>query len=196
MKLSILMVLLLPWAAAAADRPVADAAALEQALKDAKPGDILLLAEGEWRDVVIRCLAEGTEQAPITLRAATPGKTVFTGASGLRLGGRHVVVDGLWFRNPDPSVGDTIEFRLDSKHLAEHCRITQCAITLDPGQAARDAKESRWLGLYGGHNRVDHCYLAGKVTKGATAVVWLGEGQVARHRIDHNHSVSATARPP
>lgn len=187
MKLSILMVLLLPWAAAAADRPVADAAALEQALKDAKPGDILLLAEGEWRDVVIRCLAEGTEQAPITLRAATPGKTVFTGASGLRLGGRHVVVDGLWFRNPDPSVGDTIEFRLDSKHLAEHCRITQCAITLDPGQAARDAKESRWLGLYGGHNRVDHCYLAGKVTKGATAVVWLGEGQVARHRIDHNH---------
>lgn len=179
--------LLLPLAAAAAEIPAADAKALERALKEVRPGDTILLAEGEWRDVVIRCQAEGTEQAPITLRASSQGKTIFTGASGLRLGGRHVVVEGLWFRNPDPAVGDTIEFRLDSKHLAEHCRVSQCAITLDPGQAAREAKESRWLGLYGGHNRVDHCYLAGKVTRGATAVVWLGEGQAARHRIDHNH---------
>ncbi len=187
MKRFILMVLLLPWMVAAAELPVANAAALEQALKEARPGDTILLAEGEWRDVVLRCEAEGTEQAPITLRAAVPGKTIFTGKSGLRLGGRHLVVDGLWFRNPDPDVGDTIEFRLDAKHPAEHCRLTQCAITLDPGQAARDARESRWLGLYGGHNRVDHCYLAGKVTQGATAVVWLGAGQAARHRLDHNH---------
>ena len=179
--------LLLPLVAAAAEIPVVDVGALERALQEARPGDTILLAEGEWRDVVIRCRAEGTEQAPITLRAASPGKTIFTGASGLRLGGRHVVVEGLWFRNPDPAVGDTIEFRLDSKHLAEQCRVTQCAITLDPGQEARDAKESRWLGLYGGHNRLDHCYLAGKVTKGATAVVWLGAGQAARHQIDHNH---------
>lgn len=179
--------LLLPLAAAAEEMPVADAEALAQALKAARPGDVLVLAEGEWPDVVIRCKAEGTADAPITLRAAVTGKTVLTGKSALRLGGRHVIVEGLWFRDPDPAVGDTMEFRLDSKHLAEHCRITQCAVTLSPGQQARDAKESRWLGLYGGHNRVDHCYLAGKVTKGATAVVWLGDGQAARHRIDHNH---------
>ena len=179
--------LLLPFMAAATDIPVADASALERALKTAKPGDALLLAPGEWRDVVIRCKAEGTEQSPITLRAAVPGATIFIGASGLRLGGRHVVVEGLWFRNPDPTVGDIIEFRLDSKHHAEHCRVTQCAITLDPEYASREAKESRWLGLYGSHNRLDHCYFAGKVTRGATAVVWLGQGQAAQHRLDHNH---------
>ena len=179
--------LLLPLAAAAVEIPVADAAALERALQEVRPGDVILLAEGEWRDVVIRCQAEGTGQAPITLRAAVPGKTVFTGASGLRLGGRHVRVEGLWFRNPDPAVGDTMEFRLDSKRFAEHCRVSQCAVTLDPGQAARDAGESRWLGLYGSDNRVDRCYFAGKVTKGATAVVWLGEGQRGGHRLDHNH---------
>lgn len=182
-----LIALMAALAAPAAEIPVANAETLKQALKEARPGDVLVLAEGEWPDVVIRCTAEGTADASITLRAAVTGKTVFTGKSALRLGGRHVIVEGLWFRDPDPSVGDTIEFRLDSKQLAEHCRVTQCAVTLSPGQQARDAKESRWLGLYGGHNRLDHCYFAGKVTKGATAVVWLGEGQAARHRIDHNH---------
>ncbi|HCN27996.1 MAG TPA: hypothetical protein DIT64_04275 [Verrucomicrobiales bacterium] len=170
-----------------AEVAVANVDELNAALRQARPGDTLVLAEGEWRDAVIRCNAQGTESMPVTLRAAVPGKTVLTGQSALRLGGRHVVVEGLWFRNPDPAAGDTVEFRLDSKNLARHCRVTNCAITMDAGQSARDDKESRWVGIYGGHNRLDHCLIEGKVTKGASVVVWLGEGQEAAHMLDHNH---------
>lgn len=171
----------------AAETTVSTADALHTALQSARPGDTLTLAPGEWQDVIIRCKAQGTAQAPITLRAASPGQTIFTGKSALRLGGSHIIVEGLWFRDPDPEVGDTLEFRLDSKNPASHCRITQCAITMAPGATARDAKESRWIGIYGSHNRLDHCLIQGKVTKGATVVVWLSPGQEAQHQLDHNH---------
>jgi poly(beta-D-mannuronate) lyase len=179
--------LILPLVNHAREIPVEDAAALTQAIKAAAPGDTILLREGEWVDTVIKFKGQGTEAAPITLRAAVPGKTVFTGASALRIGGQHLVVEGLWFQNPDPGVGDTIEFRIDSKNLARHCRLTGCAITLDPERARKDEKDSRWVGIYGVDNLVDHCHLQGKASKGATLVVWLGGDNVGRHVIEHNY---------
>lgn len=179
--------LLLPIVLHARDIPVADASSLEAAIKAAQPGDNLILREGEWANTVVKFKGQGTEKAPITLRAAVPGKTVFTGASGLRIGGEHLVVDGLWFQNPDPSVGDSIEFRLDSKNLANHCRLTGCAITLDPELASKSATESHWVGIYGSDNRLDHCLLQGKASKGTTLVVWLGGSNLGRHIIENNY---------
>ncbi len=169
----------------AKDIPVADARAFPEALAAAQPGDCLILAEGEWRDASLVFTGKGTEDAPITLRAATPGKTVLTGKSTLRIGGEYLVVEGLLFQNPDPSVSDLIEFRQNSKKLARHCRLTGCAI-IDTVMADR-AVESRWVNLYGADHRVDRCSFAGKSSKGATFVVWLGGGSKGRHRIDHNY---------
>jgi len=106
--------LLLPVLAFAKETPVADAAALEAAVKSVQPGDVLVMAEGEWRDVEIVLTGQGTAQAPITLRAAVPGKTILTGKSILRIGGEHLAVAGLHFKNPDPALSDLIQFRKDS----------------------------------------------------------------------------------
>lgn len=180
-------VFLLPLILAARDIPVTDLPELDKAVKAAQPGDTILLREGEWADVMIKFKGRGTPDAPITLRAAVPGKTVLTGASGLRMGGEHLVVSGLWFKNPDPAIGDSIEFRVDSKNLASHCRLTQCAITLDPELASKDEKESHWVGIYGSDNQLDRCLLQGKASKGTTLVVWLGEGHEGRHVIEQNY---------
>lgn len=179
--------LFLPLLSHAREIPVADAEALAKAIKAALPGDTILLREGEWADTMVKFKGQGTKAAPITLRAAVPGKTVFTGASGLRIGGEHLVVDGLWFQNPDPVVGDTVEFRVDSKNLARHCRLTGCAITLAPDLASKDEKESRWIGIYGADNRVDRCHIQGKASKGTTLVVWLGGDNIGRHIIEQNY---------
>jgi poly(beta-D-mannuronate) lyase len=164
----------------AAEKTVADPAHLPEAL----PGDVLVLPEGEFSNVSLILKGKGSEKAPITLRAAVPGKTIFTGTSTLRIAGQHLVVEGLHFRDPDPSLSDLIEFRQDAKSLSSHCRLTRCAITLSRKQAK--AKESRWVGLYGRSNRVDHCRLEGKTGKGTTLVVWLGGENGGEHRIDHN----------
>ncbi len=165
----------------AKDIPVTDPAALPAA----QPGDSLILPEGEFRDVELLLIGTGTKAAPITLKAAVPGKTIFTGKSTLRLSGEHLVIEGLHFKEPDPSVGDLILFRKDSKTLANQCRLTNCAITSTLKEDG--TKESRWLGLYGIGHRVDHCSFIGKTGKGTTFVVWLGKEGDGKHQIDHNY---------
>lgn len=168
----------------AKDIPVADAAGFAAAAKTVAPGDTLILKDGTWVDARLKLTAKGTKENPVTVRAETTGKVVFTGDSRICIAGEHIVVDGLWFQNPTGE--EAIEMRLDSDELASHCRITHCAVTNDlpPGDLTKSA---RFVSLYGTQNRVDHCYIAGKTSAGTTLVAWLAEGIEARHQIDHNH---------
>jgi poly(beta-D-mannuronate) lyase len=83
----------------AATFSVSDPEAARKAVRDAKPGDTILLTAGDWKDADLRLDGEGTAEAPITIRAEVPGKTRFTGASRLRLGGSHLIVSGLHLHN-------------------------------------------------------------------------------------------------
>ena len=66
---------------------VTDQAQFEKAVKDARPGDAIVLANGEWRDFDAVFRGEGTKEAPITLKAEVEGGVILTGQSSLRLGG-------------------------------------------------------------------------------------------------------------
>jgi poly(beta-D-mannuronate) lyase len=163
---------------------VADAAAFAAAAKSIKAGDTLVLKDGTWVDAELNLQAEGTAERPITLRAQTGGKVVFTGKSSLSIGGAHIIVDGLWFQNPKGE--EAIELRSEHNKPANDCRITNCAVTNDlPAPKAKTS--ARFVSIYGSRNRVDHCYLAGKTTAGTTLVVWICEGDEVKHQIDHNH---------
>ncbi|MCB1226177.1 MAG: polysaccharide lyase 6 family protein [Verrucomicrobiales bacterium] len=165
---------------------VSDPESLRRAVRDAQPGDEILLSAGEWRDADLRLHGIGTEAAPIVIRAEQPGRTRLTGTSRLRLSGRFLTVRGLWFCDLAAPDSDLVEFRADSKTWAEHCRLTDCAITEDSSQISAQ-KTSRWINLYGTSNRVDHCRVEGKTNHGATLVVWLSDAWRGQHRIDHNH---------
>ncbi|MBM3861295.1 MAG: alginate lyase [Verrucomicrobia bacterium] len=170
--------------ATASELPVTNATQLATALKRARPGDSVVMADGTWKDTDIVFAAKGAASSPITLRAQTPGKVVLTGRSRLRIAGDYLVVDGLWFKDGCVKSGSVIEFRGSSKTSATHCRLTNCAITdCNPPDRKTDYK---WCSLYGQSNRVDHCYFAGKTHVGTTLVVWVGD-QPNSHRIDYNH---------
>ncbi|MDB6006575.1 MAG: hypothetical protein JWR15_3562 [Prosthecobacter sp.] len=169
----------------AKDIPIADAAAFAEAAKNVAAGDTLILQDGTWTDAHMKMHAEGTAEKPVTLKAQTPGKVIFTGDSRLSVGGAHIVVEGLWFQNPTGE--QVIELREDSKRLASDSRITNCAVTNDTQIAPTNS--SQFVSIYGARNRVDHCYIAGKTTQGTTLVVWLAVGATGegKHQIDHNH---------
>lgn len=139
------------------------------------------MANGTWSDADLLFAAAGAEQRPITLRPETPGKVIITGASQLRLAGSYLVVEGLLFR--DTTLDEVVVFRRSSKEFAHYCRLTNCAI-VDCNSMGKES--SRYVSLYGTHNRVDHCYLAGKKKLGTTLVVWVGDGP-NQHVIDRNH---------
>ncbi len=165
---------------------VSNPSELVEAMKRARAGDEVVLAEGEWRDAELRIHGEGTAEAPVIVRAAVPGKTILTGASRVRLSGSYLVLSGLWMRNPEDPKVDWFEFRFDSKRLASHCTVTDCAFTEDADFKSIE-KESRWIGIYGEDNHLTSCRFESKKNKGTTVVVWLGESNKGSHVISSNY---------
>ena len=157
-----------------------------EAVRLAQPGDIIVMANGVWQDAHLVFDADGLEGDSITVRAQSPGRVILTGTSRLRIGGQYLKVEGLWFHRGALTGSHVIQFR--TGRPAHHSRLTNCAVT--EYNPANWLVQYKWVSLYGTHNRVDHCYLAGKTHDGATLVVWLEDppnDQPNYHRIDHNH---------
>lgn len=171
----------------AAERLVRTPVAFVAAVRASKPGDAVVLADGVWRDFEMVFTGEGTAAKPITLRAQTPGKVVISGKSNLRIGGRHLVVSGLTFKDGFSPSSEVISFRQDNKGLAFDTRVTETVI--DGFNKPDRAAEDYWVGLYGQNNRFDHNHLQGKLNAGVTLAVVLSsaESQQNHHRIDHNY---------
>ncbi|MES2338180.1 MAG: polysaccharide lyase 6 family protein [Pseudomonadota bacterium] len=173
--------------ALARDIRVADQAAFNDAVKIARPGDTIVLADGIWRDFRMLFEGRGTAARPITLTAQTPGRVILSGASNLRIAGEHLVVRGLVFRDGASPTKEVIAFRRDAKSVASNVRLTDVVIDRfnQPDRRAEDI----WVAIYGADNRVDHGWFAGKGNAGVTLAVIRPKGQPQdnRARIDHNY---------
>ncbi|MEL6486000.1 MAG: polysaccharide lyase 6 family protein, partial [Pseudomonadota bacterium] len=158
-----------------------------KALDQIAAGDVVVLANGEWRDFDLVVRGTGTSEAPIRVTAQDPGEVILTGQSSLRLAGEHLVVSGLVFRDGYSPRGEVISFRRTKDDLAQHSRVTETVID---GFSKPDRYESDyWVGLYGQNNRFDHNNLIGKTNKGVTLAVRL-DSEASRgngHRIDYNY---------
>ncbi len=155
------------------------------AAKKAKPGDVLILANGVYNDAVLSITAKGAADNPIVIKAETPGQVFLSKKSSLSLAGEYVEVNGFYFVNGYAG-GNVIEFR-NGKDLAFHCRITNCAIN---GYNAPDrSTDNTWVRFYGQHNRFDHNSVENKLNNGSLLVIELNDerSQNNYHRIDHNY---------
>ncbi|MBM0108086.1 polysaccharide lyase 6 family protein [Steroidobacter sp. S1-65] len=171
--------------AAAKEIRVSDQAAYARAVKQVKPGDVIELADGEWRDFKILFEGQGTAAQPITLTAQTKGKVFVTGQSNLRLAGEYLVVSGLVFRDGHTPTDEVISFRRDSKRVARHSRVTE--VVIDAFNPSDRRRQDHWVSLYGQANRVDHSQFVGKTNAGVTLAVIRDAPVEDRHRIDHNY---------
>ena len=158
----------------------------EQAIKKVMPGDTILLKNGNWKDVKILAMGEGTKDKPITIAAETPGEVIISGDSDLSIAGSYVSVSGLWFKEGHTTGSAVISFKKDNTHIANHCRLTDCTVS---NYNPKEIVQYYYLELWGKHNRVDHNNFTGKTNPGTTLVVWLkGQEQIKNeHRIDHNY---------
>lgn len=156
------------------ERAVGSVAEIEVALKDAKPGDVLILNGGEWKDTVINVAARGTKDQPITLRAKTPGQVKLLGNSSIVLAGDHCVVSGVFFGE---STGEdaAVAFTGNDNRFTDSAIVSQ-----DRG--------GKWVHFQKGQrNRMDHCYLEGHKREEPTLQVEIEEDRPNDARIDHNH---------
>lgn len=160
---------------------------LNDAVKKAQPGDVIIMNNGEWKDAKFSIYAKGTKENPITIKAKDAGQVSLTGQSNLKLGGEYVVIDGLHFTNGSSPVNGVIEYRIDNDKLANNCRVTNCAIT-NYSKPERFNTDS-WIIFWGQHNRFDHNTIGDKLNAGTTLIVNLDDerSQNNYHEIDHNY---------
>ena len=160
---------------------------LDAANKTAVPGDVIVLQNGEWKNITIRLNCAGTKEKPITFKAQTAGKVMITGHSKLKLGGSFIVVDGLYFTNGYAGTDDVITFRIDSKQIANNCRVTNTAINDFNNSKRMD--ENNWVAFYGKNNRLDHCSFVDKKNMGVLLAVILDDDRSREnfHSIDNNY---------
>lgn len=166
---------------------VKNSAELMIALDSLQAGDEIVLANGVYKNVEIELKGKGTVNNPIILQAETPGKVFIEGKSNLKLGGEYLEVRGLHFRNGQTPSKAVIQFKIDKKQLANHCKVTNCVIQ-DFNQMQRD-RADHWVEFWGRHNTLSHCYIAGKSNRGPTIRVDIKGNQSINnyHQIVHNH---------
>jgi len=166
---------------------VSNAEELNAAIKNAVPGTEIVLANGIWKDIQIKFFGIGTKEAPIVLRAETPGKVTVEGISDLKIGGKYLEVRGLYFKNGFTPSKTVIDFRLDSTTIANHCKVTDCVIK-NFTQLNR-SKKDHWIEFWGRNNELSHCYISGKSNSGPTILVSLAGNENINnyHQIVNNH---------
>lgn len=206
-RLAMFFLFALPGVGWGVERLVSDKAQFAAALKVAQPGDAIVWKDGTYDNlgtIAFEPAAQGTRDAPIVLRAQTPGRVVFRGNTKLALGGHFLVAAGLRFDNSNypfsgpQTAGSVIEFRAHSS-VARHaydCRVTECAIVNYDNPAAQES--SKWILMYGSRNFFDRNLVTGKRTRGTVLIVELNEPPdvvEAGHRIEGNIFADGTPRP-
>lgn len=158
-----------------------------QVAANLKPGDVIVLANGEWRDFEIELSGRGTTEKPIALMAQEAGKVIITGRSNLKIGGAHMLVSGLVFRDGYTPTGEVIAFRRTKEDVASDSRVTQ--VVIDRFNQPDRNRSDYWVALDGKRNRFDHNTLIGKTSAGVTLAVRLDLPVSLEngHRIDANY---------
>lgn len=158
-----------------------------EAVQNAQPGDQIVLANGVWEDAELIFTGRGTEEKPIVLTVQEKGKTTLEGQSYLKMGGEHLVVEGLVFKNGYTPTSEVISMRASKEQLCYNCRVTECVV--DNYNNPERFESDYWVGIYGKNNRFDHNLLVGKRNVGVTLAVRLNteESRENKHLIDHNY---------
>lgn len=132
---------------------------LESIIKEVKQGEEIILKDGIWHEVQLNLKKGGTEQAPILIKAETPGKVFFTGESYLIFSAPNIIVDGITFTNGMLRDGiAVVNFNSD------HCKLTNSAvINYNPNNFKTSYY---WIFINGSYNHISSSYFEGKNNMG------------------------------
>ena len=168
--LSILLIFSLNILSQTSNVLVTNLSEYNSAIKEAKPGSVIILKNGIWKDVKINAYGKGEKGNPIQVKAETPGKVIISGNSTLNIYGEYVIVSGLWFKDGNTEYKSVVQFRKDSKTFANNCRLSNSTISYFE---TKNPIKNHWVDIWGKNNRVDHNNFTGKTSEGTTLVVWL-----------------------
>lgn len=160
---------------------------LTSAWSEAKPGDLIEVADGVYTSTEsVRLRANGTPEHPIVIRAKNRGKAVYSGPMRWRIeGAKWGVLEGFVFTHADGGKGLEIKNSEYFRITRNHFRLAQIP----------DKSKTHWVYFTQktNHMRVDHNLFEDKHIVGNFVAFdgdkpSGGKKQVSQYnRIDHNH---------
>jgi len=160
---------------------------LNNRIQKAVPGDCIIMKEGVWENIEIVFKAKGTSKKHIILEAETPGKVFIEGASYLKISGKYLDVEGLYFKNGYSPTHTVIIFKTSDTEYAYHCKVMNCVIEKF-NQPFRETADN-WVSMWGKYNEVSNCYFGGKTNIGTTLIVCPDDSNSIhnKHLITNNY---------
>lgn len=189
----LLMVLFTSLSLSATNYPINSADDLEDLTL--VPGDTVIWENGTYANQEVNFIRFfGTAEAPIVLKAETPGGVIFTGESPMKIFGTHLIVEGFYWRE-GIGTNNHVETRRSgsSTDLCTDCIIRNCAFD-NLFTTAPD--KSRWVVLRGQRNIVENCTFQNKNSTGVMILVELAsQGETtADHIIRNNYFYNITPK--
>ena len=148
-------------------------------VKQAKPGDTLIVADGVYADWRVTIPCKGTKEQPIVIRPETPGGAMLRLKTRITLTGDWVVFRGFRFEH-------CYQYAVHIKG-GSHNRITQCQF-FHCGSPHSTFGHILRVDMASHHNRVDHCYWTGSkcMSLGQRNDTRRPEAVGKHNRYDHN----------
>ena len=145
---------------------------LEKAVTEADPGDLILLADGNFDGESITVFGTGTAEKPVIIKAKNRGKTIIK--SPLKIEGDYISLIGVNFEK---------EGKLEI--LGKGCRVSQCTWN--------DAKSGKWIIVLPGSSEIeiDRNTFTNKnsnkdLEKGCQLIQIVVNNKNEQHHIHHN----------
>ena len=138
----------------ARDILVAGPAQLSTSLQAVRPGDVVTLKNGDWKDAKVVVGKGGEPGKPVEIRAESPGGAILSGSSILEINAPYVTVDGLFFHGGAITQGAVIQFN-------SHHGIVRNTAIVDYNPASFETAYY-WVFFSGDDNLIDACYFKGK----------------------------------
>jgi poly(beta-D-mannuronate) lyase len=161
---------------------VGDLEGLHTAMRDAIPGDTIVMKNGEWVNAAIRFSADATAARPVTLRAETPGQVILKGNSSISINSPYLVVDGMYFKGDPATITPNSNDKLVSMN-SDYGRLTNSYI--DHYNPVSPSTGSVWVYLNGSYNRIDRNRFEGK--NNSRPLIQQDKFGRRYNQIDHNY---------
>jgi poly(beta-D-mannuronate) lyase len=147
-------------------------AGLQSAVKNASPGDTILLADGQYNEDKISVEFKGTTEKPLLIKAKNLGKAIFQ--VPLKLEGDFIFIEGISFREHG-----NIEIS------GKGCRVSRCNFN--------DVKSGKWLRVLAGSSQIEIDYSLfenktnnRKMDRNCQLIQIVVRNENERHHIHHN----------
>ncbi len=184
----------------AAKTTVNTLATLTNVYSNARPGDTIVVANGtyNWGEINLVNNFGTSTSAWIVVKAQSISGVIFTGSTYIKFSGTRIRIDGFKFVNGSAGINPVVSFRASTSDLADYSRVSNITIDNYNTLSADTTVENEWIGIFGVHNRVDHCNFINKSNPRATVVVWFSTATFpdksvsTYHLIDSNYFAGRT----